>query len=153
MRKKVRSFKRVSVSCHLMLAFGFILSANISLAEISIDSYCQITIESMQQEVGNMQELIAIINQYKDDPQTLAQLVQTKQAEFDQARDELYFSFNTDANEYVSFMSRNSKQVKAYLAANPDMKQQIDNLSAQLNELSEQEQALMGGDEPPPPAQ
>jgi chromosome segregation ATPase len=149
--KKILNYNRVSVSIYLMLAFGFIFSANISLADISVDSYCQLTVESMQQEVANMQDLIDVINQYKDDPQALAQQIETKQTQFDQWRNDLYFSFETTAEEYVSYMGKNAKEVNSYLEANPDIKQQIDSFSFQLNELTEQEQSLMGGDEPPPP--
>jgi outer membrane murein-binding lipoprotein Lpp len=141
---------------YLLSGILLTFSSQVCLADISIDSYCQVVVQSMQQEVSNMQELIAIINQYKDDHDTLAQQIEALQAQFDQARNDLYFSFGTTADEYVFYMGKNAKEINSYLEANPDIKQQIDNLSTQLYELTEQEQALMGGDKPlppPPPAQ
>ena len=46
-----------------VVIFGLILSPRLTLAEISVDSYCQLTIQSMHQEVSNLQELIALVNQ------------------------------------------------------------------------------------------
>jgi cell division septum initiation protein DivIVA len=51
----------------------------------------------------------------------------------------------------VTYMNRNGKAVEDYLEENPDIKQRIDDLSAELNALMEQEEALMGEGEDPPP--
>lgn len=80
------------------------------------------------------------------------QQLEIKRAEFDQAKEALYSSFDTTADEYVNYMSKNGAKVKAYLDANPDIKEQIDDLSAQLNALMEEEESLMGaGSAPKPP--
>jgi uncharacterized membrane-anchored protein YhcB (DUF1043 family) len=130
--------------------FGLVLSPQLALAEISVDSYCQLTIQSMQQEITNMQELIALANQYQDDPDTLARQLEIKRAEFDQSKEELYSSFGTTAEEYVMYMGKNSRAVEEFLGENPDTKQQIDNLSVQINSLmEEEEESLEGSSEPP----
>lgn len=137
----------------LVAVFGLILiSPQASLSEISVDSYCQLTIQSMQKEITNMQELIALANQYQDDPETLAWQLEIKRAEFDQSKEALYSSFGTTAEEYVMYMGKNSKAVEEFLGENPDTKQQIDNLSVQINSLmEEEEESLEGGSEPPGP--
>ena len=137
----------------LLLASVVIVTSNpqVASAEISADSYCQLTIQSMQQEVSNFQELIALANQYKDAPETLAQQEEIKRAEFDAAAEALFSSFGTTAEEYVTYMGRNGRAVDAYLEANPDVKQQIDDLSAQVGSLLEEYESLKGSGEPVEP--
>jgi cell division septum initiation protein DivIVA len=137
----------------LVLAGALVLTANprVSLAEISADSYCQLTIQSMQQEVSNLQKLIALANKYKDDPETLARQEEIKRVEFDQAKNALFSSFGTTDEEYVTYMGKNGRAVNAYLDASPDIKQQIDDLSAQVNSLLEEYESLKGSGEVPEP--
>ncbi len=116
---------------------------SVAIAEISIGSYCDLSVASLQQQIQQTQDLISIIDQYKNDPSTLNQQLEAKRAEFDQAKDELYSSYGTTAEEFVTYMGKNGDAVKAYLEAHPDIKQQIDDLSAQLQSLMEQEEALM----------
>ena len=105
----------------------------------------------MQQDVSNFQELIALVNQYKDDRKTLNEQEEIKRAEFDAAAEALFASFGTTAEEYVTYMGRNGRAVNAYLEANPDVKQQIDDLSAQVNARMEEYEALKGIGETPLP--
>ena len=104
-----------------IVVFGLVLSTQLALAEISVHSYSQLTIQSMNQEVSNLQELIALVNQYKDALETLAQ-EEIKRAEFDAAAEALFSSFGTTAEEYVIYMGRNGRALNAYLEANPDIK-------------------------------
>ncbi len=82
----------------------------------------------MQLEVANFQELIALVNQYKNDPKTLIQQEEVKRAEFDQEKNALYSSFGSTAEEYVTYMGKNGQEVEAYLEENQDIKQQMDDL-------------------------
>jgi subtilase family serine protease len=93
--------------------------------------------------------LIALADQYKNDPETLAQREEIKRAGFDQAKDALYSSFSTTAEEYVMYMGKNGQEVNKYLDTNPDSKQQIDTLSAQVGSLLEEYESLKGKEEPP----
>ena len=145
---------KLSGSLIMVLVFVgvLVLTANplVSLAEVSVDSYCQLTIQSMQQEISNFQQLIALANQYKDDPETLAHREKVKKMQFDQAKNALFSSFGTTANEYVTYMGKNGRAVNAYLNANPAIKQQIDDLSGQVNSLMEEYESLKGSGEQPP---
>ena len=87
----------------LVLAGVLALTVNprMSAAEISADSYCQLAVQSLQQDVSNFQELIALANQYKNDPETLAQQEEIKRVESDQAKDALFSSFGTTAEEPI----------------------------------------------------
>ena len=49
------------------------------------------------------------------------------------------------------YMGENGRAVNAYLDANPDIKQQIDDLSAQVGSLLEEYESLKGSEEPAPP--
>ena len=151
--KKILRLKMMSVLFFIIIS-GISFNISISSAEISVDSYCQITIESMTQEIDNYQKLIALVNQYSNDLQALEQQEAVRRAELDQDRDALYSSYGTTAEEYVLYMGENGKAVNEYLEANPDIKQQIDDLSAQVNSLMEEYETLKEGvinPEPPLP--
>ena len=139
-----------SVMIVLVLAGVLALTVNprILSAEISVDSYCQLAVQSLQQDVSNFQELIALVNQYKDDRKTLNEQEEIKRAEFDAAAEALFSSFGTTAEEYVTYMGRNGRAVNAFLEANPDVKQQIDDLSAQIGSLLGEYESLKGSVEP-----
>ncbi len=49
------------------------------------------------------------------------------------------------------YMGENGRAVDAYLEENPDIKQQIDDLSAQVGSLLEEYEALKGSGEPAEP--
>jgi len=134
----------------LVLAGVLALTVNprISLAEISADSYCQLAVQSLQQDVSNFEELIALVNQYKNDREALNQQEEIKRVEFDQAKEALFSSFGITDTEYAMYMGENWRVVNAYLEANPDIKQQIDDLSAQVGSLLEEYEALKGSGEP-----
>jgi chaperonin cofactor prefoldin len=121
---------------------GFVFNAHDSFAAISTDSYCQLTIQLMQQESSNIQTLIPLANQYKDDPTTLAQKEEIKRAQFEQSNTALYAQFGTTANEYMFYMGKHSSEVNEYLKNNPDLKNQIDSLSAQISNLVSQYESL-----------
>ena len=141
-----------SVMIVLVLAGVLALTVNprISLAEISVDSYCQLAVQSLQQDVFNFQELIALVNQYKDDRETLNEQEEIKKAEFAQAKEALCSSFGITDTEYAIYMGENRRAVNAYLDVNLDIKQQIDDLSAQVGSLLEKYESLKGSGEPVP---
>ena len=153
-----RKFKNTNV--HVLFLFlvtlpGLVFIPQVSLADISTDAYCQLTIQSMQGEVSNLRELISLADQYGDDPVAFAQQEAQKQQEFEQQKAQLFSSFGTTAEEYAMYMDTNSEKVNAYFAAHPDIKQQIDDLSAQVNSLLEQYEAkkaaIKKSYEPQPP--
>ena len=120
-------------------------------ADISVDAYCQLVIEEMEQQISNYQELIALANLYQDDPITLAQQETVKRAQFDQEKQARYEKFGTSAEEYVLYMGENGLAVSAYLEENPDIKQQMGDLKTRLTELSGEHGALKEAIEQPPP--
>jgi chromosome segregation ATPase len=134
-----------------VVIYGFASNPQFSLAEISADSYCQLTVQCMQKEISNLQELIALTNQYIGDPQTLARQEEIKRVEFDQKKTALFSSFGTTAEEYVLYMGVHKQEVNKYLEDNPGVKQQIESLSAQINSLIDEYEALKESIEPPAP--
>ncbi len=75
----------------------------------------------------------------------------TERAEFDQAKQALFSSFGITDTEYAMYMGTNGRAVNAYLEANPDIKQQIDDLSVQVRSLPEEYESLKGSGEPEVP--
>ena len=53
-----------------------------------------------------------------------------------------------EETEHAMYMGENGRAVNAYLEANPDIKQQIDDLSAQVGSLLEEYESLKGSGEP-----
>lgn len=112
------------------------------MAEISIDTFCQLTISEMQQQVLDYQKLIDLANQFKNDPEKLQQQESILRVQFDQEKEARYSLYDTTAQEYVLYMGENTDTVNAYLESNSEIKQQMDDLKAQLNTLAEQHAAL-----------
>jgi len=130
---------------------GLFLCPQFGLAEISVDLYCQLAVQTLQQDVSNFEELVALVNQYKDDPQALAQQEENKKVGFKQAKEALFSSFGITDTEYAMYMGENGRAVNAYLDANPDIKHQIDDLSAQVSSLLEEYESLKGSGQPAQP--
>lgn len=133
-----------------ILILTFILSLPISSAALPVSSYCQLSIQSMQLEVTHLNELISIMNQYQDDPQIQAQQIAIKQTEYNQILTSLYASFGTTGNEYVTYLGKHDQEVTVYLEANPDIKQQMDGLTSQIDTLLAQYESLKGYEGEPP---
>ena len=127
--------KLVTRALFSILFCGLVLSPQLALGEISVDSYCQLAVRSLQQDVSNFQELIALVNQYKDDRKTLNQQEEIKKAEFAQAKEALFSSFGITDTEYAMYMGKNGRAVNKYLDTNLDIKQQADDLSTQVGSL------------------
>ena len=56
--------KLVTRALFSIVVFGLVFSPQLALAEISVDSYRQLSIQSMQQEISNFEQLIVLANQY-----------------------------------------------------------------------------------------
>lgn len=117
----------------LIIISVFLFIINIASAELLINTYCQLCINIMQLEASNLQELISIKNQYQDDPDTLIRQIAIKKAEYKQNRDALFSSFGITENEYALYKGEHEREVTVYLEDNPDIKQQIDDLSSQVH--------------------
>ncbi len=130
----------------LIIIFSFFIGTAFDIqqcsGEISVDSYCQLTIKLIKQQISNYQELIAIAKQHKNKRKTFNNMEKTKRAEFRKADESLFSSSGTTAKEYVNYMSKHARAVSAYLKAHPDIKQQIDKLAARRNTLLEQYESL-----------
>ena len=128
--------------CLTLLAIGLFLHPLTSFAEVTVGSYCQLSIQSIQQQVTNFQELITLANQYSDDPDAFAAAEAAKQAEFKENTDTLMASFGMTPQEYVLYMGKHKNEVETYWNDNPTLKQQLDDLSAQAMVLITEFEAL-----------
>ncbi len=128
----------------ITVSFGIVSNPRKSLADITVTDYCTLAIQNMQQEVSNLQEMIAIANQYQNDPTTLAQQEAVKRAEFDQAKIYLYSAYGISANEYVTYQDKYKRQVDQYLADNPYVKSEMDYQISEINRLLGDYEALKG---------
>jgi len=122
----------------------FSLIPRLSIAETSITSYCQLSIQSLQQQVSNFQELITLANQYSDDPEGFSSAEAAKQAEFEEETAALMASYDMTPEEYALYMGKHKEEVEAYWQENPALKQQLDDLSAQAMALMNEFETITG---------
>lgn len=108
--------------------------ANLS-KKVETPSYCLLTVAVSKQEIGNLNELIALAQQYSGDPNTFLQQEQLKRSEFESDAAALFASFGTTAEGYLFFAGKNKQRVDGYLDNCPDLKQTINNFGSQLNTL------------------
>lgn len=134
-RGSLKSNNIFLLTLSIIFALSFILSPKLSLADITIDSYCQFCVQIMELEISNLQELISLKNQYQNDPDALSQQIAGKQEEYEQSKNTLFSSFGLTEKEYAMYMGKHGRQVEEYFEANPDIKQQIDDLSSQIRTL------------------
>ena len=151
-----------------VFAFFFVLILRtMCYAELSIESYCQLTVQSAGQEIGNLSELIVLAQSYcdpnassgqpeepgapnelvepadqSDDPNGFEAVEKAKRAEFDGRTKALFGSFDTTSGEYMAFMAKNKRAVEDYLNNHADIKQAIVELSSQIHALLEQYELL-----------
>jgi len=109
-------------------------TANLS-KKIETPTYCLLTIAVSKQEIGNLNELIALAQQYSNDPNTFLQQEQLKRSEFESDAASLFASFGTTGGDYLFFAGKNKQRVDWYLNNCPDMGQTIGSLGSQLNTL------------------
>ena len=125
-----------------LLAIGIFFLPITSTAETAVSSYCQLSIQSLQQQVANFQELIALANQYSDDPDGFAAAETAKQAEFEENTNTLFTSFGITPQEYALYMGQHKNEVETYWQENQALKQQLDDLSAQAMTLMTEYESL-----------
>lgn len=124
----------------------FVLIFNVpSCAELTVDSFCNLAIDSMKQEIANLNESIAFVQQFSGNKEAFLEQEGIKKQETDAEKVSLFGSFNTTAEEYVTFAGKNEKAVKDYLNVRPDIKQEIESLSQQVNALLDEYESLKQG--------
>ena len=142
---KAKTYLKPLLGVVFLVLFVLILAIP-SHAELSVESYCQLVIKSAQQEIENLNELIALAQQYSsDNSEAFLEQEAIKQEKFDKEKKSLFNSFDTTAEEYVTFIGENKETVEKYLNANPEIKQNIDGLSNQVNTLLDQYESLKEG--------
>ncbi len=132
LKKEYNYFDRISLKCGLLLFItGILFFPGTSFTEVSVSSYCELSTQSIQEQVSNFQELIALANQYSNDPDSFATVEAAKQAEFEEKANTLMVSFGMTTQEYVLYMGKYKKEVEAYWNDNPTLKEQLDELAAE----------------------
>ena len=87
-------------------------------------------------------ELIAIAQQYFDNKEAFLEQEKIKNQEFEIKRETLFKSYDTTAEKYVSFLSKNERAVKEYLDDHPDIEDTLEKLSEDVNSLLDQYESL-----------
>ena len=129
----IKMYRLTTLALFSIIILLGIMHPRVSSGELPVDSYCELTIRSMQQNISNCKELIKLVSQYSHDSEELAQQERLKREAFDNAEDGLYASFGTSAQEYILYMGKNRDAVNDYLEKHPEIKQKIDSLTFQIN--------------------
>jgi hypothetical protein len=122
----------------------FLVFSSVCFAEPSIPSYCELSLQSLQQQVSNFKVLITLANQYSNDPTGFATAETVKQETFEKSTNYLMESFGVTPQEYVLYMGKHKVAVESYWSENPDLRQQLDELSSELMALLIEFEKLKG---------
>ncbi len=142
---KCNIFRNISIYCVFsLLTTSVFLLPIASIAETTVPSYCELVIQAMEQQESNFQELIALADQYNDNPVAFATAEAAKQAEFEGNTNSLMASFDMTSQEYVLFMGKYKKEVETFWHENPIFKQQLDEISAEAFSLMTEFEELKG---------
>ena len=134
--------KRKGLTGLKVLAGGMLIAlvaAAGAWAEISVASYCELTIKGMEMQIPQTEEVIALVRAHGKDSAELERLLAEKRVVFDREKMRLYEEYGITDVDFVTYMNRNAKAVNAYLAANPGIAERIDALSAAIETLNRKE--------------
>lgn len=124
----------------LLLGFGVVGSAS----ALTVEEYCNLSRDLMALSVQEWQEKERVVNEKrdasKDDLYTDLKVVESS---FRIAREQLYEDYATTNQEYLGFMSVNGKAIRSYLGRNPDLMNQINGFSAEVNNLADKVEFVM----------
>jgi len=114
---------------------------NALMNKLKVPYYCLAVVANAEQEIKNISELIELAQQYSNDREIFLAQEQAKREEHDAVKQALFESFDRTANEYLAFMSKNTKAVEQYLVNHPTIKDTFNNLPNQVTPLLEQYEA------------
>jgi len=125
----------------MIFIFTFLTLGSAFSAEggLTVESYCQLVIEMMQKQIPYMENFVNEIAQYSSDPDTMEAHLRVLRNDMSYAGYSLLASYRLTMEEYLSFMGRNRKAVDKYLEDHEDIRKQIEDLSARISGLMEQE--------------
>jgi len=138
--KNVISILSLSQKWFLAIVLGLFVGT--AEASLSVADYCQLTIDSMRQQITYMRGLITLANQHQSESPAYLQQEQQKRVEHDASLQELYALYQTTGEEYILYMGAHKKKVEAYLQAYPEVKTTIDTLAQEIRTLIEEYDAL-----------
>lgn len=124
------------------VCFAFVIAASVAFAETTVPSFCQLSMQNLEQEVANFQELIALVTLHREDPEAFARQEEIRQAAYEQAKTDLFSANEMTDEAFVLYMGKNGREVEAYLDGDPALKARIGELSGQVLSLMEQFEAL-----------
>jgi len=135
-RKGFKEMKKIiQITCNSLFCavaiFIIFSSPQVINAESFEHQYCELSIRRLKQEIGNFGQLISLAMNHQKDRKLLIAMENEKKNQFQQARSELNAEYGMTEKEYATYMGENARNVKKYLETHPDIKSQIDDLSAQ----------------------
>jgi len=130
----------IIIYCILIIFFIF---SKFSIANITVDDYCQLTILMIQQDISNYQKLISIVQQYKNNPKELNYQNNILKNNIDKNRKILFSSFNIKSRTYYLYMGENSNLVNSYLNTHYNIKVKIKDLANQRDKILNRYESLI----------
>ena len=135
MKKKI-----LGIGLFVLFLAGFFYNAN----ALTVEEYCQLKMEWLSYERQVWQNKIDLLNQYHSDPDMFlakeAQLCNEEKS----ACEEFLKTYGTNSEEFhLVFPNEHGVEIDTYLENNPEIRDQIDSLSAQNDSLISQYEDLL----------
>lgn len=110
--------------------------------EITADDYCQITIALANNTIDDLSERLALFTQYSSDFRLFLikekELIEKNQ----EKRKALFAGYDLTPGQYGMFKRTHKQETDFYLREHPEVREEIESLSAQISSLIESYESL-----------
>jgi hypothetical protein len=118
------------------------ININIYASEITTYAYIELTKQSTQQKVQDLNQIIGAISSFASEPELWITEEAQMNAVFDSRLEALYESYGITADQYLLYYSKNMDEIESYLDVHQDDKQVIEQLNTEVASLLNQYEQL-----------
>lgn len=136
----MRTTKWINALTYILI--GAIYASLTQAADMTSYAYVELTKQSMEQKIQDLNQLIGAITGYTAEPEAWLAEEEQMTAVFDSRLSTLYDSFGVTAEQFLLFYSNNQEDVEGYLDVHADDRQVIDQLGADVTALLNQYEQL-----------
>ena len=121
-----------------------LLMPHISVADtLNVESSCQISKGIYRENVTHLTAVISLINEFGSDKPTFLFKEAKAKKEFVERMEALFDSYGITLQDHLAFADDNKSEIDAYLGQHQELKQEIEDLRSQAEDLSLQYDQLL----------
>ncbi|WP_089725808.1 hypothetical protein [Candidatus Thiosymbion oneisti] len=111
---------------------------------LTVEEYCTLSRDLMALSVREWREKARVANRNQNaSKEELSSALQAVEQTYRAQREQRYASYATTYDDYMRFMNTDGRAVRSYLDNNPDLMNEIDDLSGQVEGFAQQVEAVM----------